>query len=336
MERLDRLIQNKKMVIVNRVVMIAVIALLIGINYTNFTYKAFVPGFALILGIILTEIQRDHTITQYTKVWSTKTLGYAIILLGFGFNLKNILGAGIDGLGYTIISIGGTFILGLIIGKLLNNKGKISTLISVGTAICGGSAIAAISPIIRSTHEETAVAMGTVFLLNAAGLLIFPIIGHQIGLSGHQFGLLAALAIHDTSSVVGSCMAYGHDSLITGTTVKLVRALWIIPVSFIIAGVYAKIKHSAAGHEKTKKPWFIVWFIGASLIVTLFPALGTIGANLKHLGESLFMVALFLIGYNVSFTNLKAVGVRVLFQAMSLWIIVSIIVILALKAGVLR
>lgn len=316
--------------------MLVVITVLIGVNYTDFAYKAFVPGLALILGMILTEIQKDTSITHHTKVWSTKTLSYAIILLGFGFNLKNILKAGVEGLGYTVISIACTLILGLLIGKLLKNQGKISTLISAGTAICGGSAIAAISPIIRSSHEETAVAMGAVFLLNAVGLLLFPIIGHQLGLSQHQFGLLAALAIHDTSSVVGSCMAYGQESLIVGTTVKLVRALWIIPVSLIIAVIYTKINHSEVGQGKTKKPWFILWFILASLIVTLFPALSSAGANLKHLGESLFMVALFLIGYNVSFANLKAVGARVLFQAISLWIIVSIIVITALKTNVLH
>jgi uncharacterized integral membrane protein (TIGR00698 family) len=320
----------------SRIIILIIIISLTSVNYTNFAYKAFVPGIALILGIILTEIHHDSGVRYHTKVWSTKVLSYAIILLGFGFNLKNIIKAGFAGLGYTVISIGGTLILGVLIGKLLKNKGKISTLISAGTAICGGSAIAAISPVIRSSHEETAVAMGVVFLLNAVGLLLFPIIGHQLGLSGHQFGLLAALAIHDTSSVVGSCIVYGQDSLIVGTTVKLVRALWIIPVSLIIAVAYAKTNHGEASHGKVKKPWFILWFILASLIVTLFPALNTIGITLKHIGESLFMVALFLIGYNVSFANLKAVGVRVLFQAILLWVIVSAVVIIALKVNLLH
>ncbi|MCC2624999.1 MAG: putative sulfate exporter family transporter [Burkholderiales bacterium] len=320
----------------SRIIIAIIIIGLIGINYTNFPYKAFVPGCALILGITLAEIYQDPSTKHYTKIWSTKTLGYAIILLGFGFNLNNILKVGFAGLGYTVVSIGGTLILGMLIGKLLGNQGKISTLISSGTAICGGSAIAAISPIIRSSHEETAVAMGTVFLLNAFGLLLFPIIGHQLGLSGQQFGLLAALAIHDTSSVVGSCMAYGHNSLVVGTTVKLVRALWIIPVSLIIAIIYAKINHGETAHGKTKKPWFILWFILASLTVTLFPALHTVGAHFKHFGESLFMVALFLIGYNVSFANLKIVGARVLFQAVLLWGIVSTLVVAALKFNLLH
>jgi uncharacterized integral membrane protein (TIGR00698 family) len=325
-----------KKTVLSRISILVIIIGLIGINYINFRYKAFVPGCALLLGIVLAEIYQDPSTKHHTKIWSTKTLGYAIILLGFGFNFKNILKVGLAGIGYTVVSIGGTLILGLILGRLLGNNGKISTLISSGTAICGGSAIAAISPIIRSNHEETAVAMGVVFLLNAVGLLVFPIIGHQLNLSGQQFGLLAALAIHDTSSVVGSCVAYGHNSLIIGTTIKLVRALWIIPTSLVIAVIYAKINHDNTTHGKIKKPWFILWFISASCIVTLFPGLNAIGAQFKHLGESLFMVALFLIGYNVSFNNLKVVGVRVLVQAVFLWVIVSVIVIAALKFNLLH
>ena len=320
----------------NRITMLLIMTALIGVSYTNFKYKTYIPGLALILGILLTSIHKDSSISHHTKIWSNKTLSYAIILLGFGFNLNNILKAGLDGLSYTVISIGGTLILGLLIGRLLKNDGKISTLISSGTAICGGSAIAAISPIIRSSHEDTAVAMGTVFLLNAVGLLLFPIIGHQLNLTQHQFGLLAALAIHDTSSVVGSCMSYGQESLVVGTTVKLVRALWIIPVSLIIAVIYSKINHSEQSQGKTKKPWFIVWFILASLSVTIFPSLQPMGSHLKDLGESFFMVALFLIGYNVSFSNLRSVGTKVLFQGLLLWVIVSILVILALKTGFLN
>lgn len=321
---------------INSIIFTLIILTLIIINFTGFHYKAYVPGIALILGIILTGFDRDSKIRKHTKIWSTKVLSSAIIFLGFGFNLTNILKAGMSGLGYTVISIGGTLILGLLIGKLLKNENKISTLISVGTAICGGSAIAAIAPIIRADHDQTAVAMGAVFLLNAVGLILFPILGHMLHLSQHQFGLLAALAIHDTSSVVGSCMSYGTDALMVGTTVKLVRALWIIPVSLIIAVIYNNIsKGKNASASKTKKPWFIAWFVCASLSVTLFPHLSKAGLELKQLGESLFMVALFLIGYNVSFTNLKEVGAKVFVQAVSLWIIVSIVVIIALCTSLL-
>lgn len=317
-------------------ILFGMILILFSTSYFDFTYRHFMPGVALIIGIIFATIAHDPSLTQQTKPWASKILGYAIILLGFGFNLTNIINAGISGLGYTIVSIGGTLALGLMIGRLLNNQGKISTLISSGTAICGGSAIAAISPVIHAKPEETAVAMGIVFLLNAVGLLLFPYIGHQLNLTQHQFGLLAALAIHDTSSVVGSCMSYGQESLMIGTTVKLVRALWIIPVTLIIAIIYNKLNKRDEMEKESKKPWFVLWFILASLIVTLFPQLHSIGEKLKHVGESLFVIALFLIGYNVSFINLKSVGIRVLLQAVALWLVVSTLVIIALKYGYLH
>ena len=293
-------------------------------------------GIALVLGITLTSLMHEPSLSHQSRNWSTRTLSYAIILLGFGFNLTNILKAGLAGLGYTVISIVGTLILGLIIGRMLNNDGKISTLLSCGTAICGGSAIAAISPIIKAKPEQTAIAMGTVFLLNAIGLLVFPVIGHELNLTEQQFGLLAALAIHDTSSVVGSCLNYGPTALIVGTTVKLVRALWIIPLSLIIAVIYSKLSNHHEGQGKTKKPWFILWFILASLTVTIFPHLASVGLKLKHGGESLFIIALFLIGYNVSWTNMKAVGFKIFTQAISLWIIVSVLAILALKFDIIH
>ena len=321
--------------LINRFIFISIIIILFGINYIEFKYKAFLPWIALVLGIILTSLIHEPSLSHQSHGWSTRALSYAIILLGFGFNLTNIIKAGLTGLGYTIVSIAGTLILGLIIGRILNNNGKISTLLSCGTAICGGSAIAAISPIIKAKPEQTAIAIGTVFLLNAVGLLVFPVIGHELNLTEQQFGLLAALAIHDTSSVVGSCLNYGPTALIIGTTVKLVRALWIIPLSLIIA-VICQFRHHHEGHGKIKKPWFILWFILASLTVTIFPHLAAIGLKLKHCGEGLFIIALFLIGYSVSLTNMKAVGLKIFTQAISLWIIISILVILALKFDILH
>lgn len=321
---------------INPIIFISLTLILLGLNYSSWSFKHFLPGIALVIGMILTAIQNDAAVAHQSKLWSSRVLSYAIIFLGFGFNLTNILKAGAAGIGYTVISIGGTLALGLLIGKFLGNQGKISTLISSGTAICGGSAIAAIAPVIRANHEETAVAMGAIFLLNAIGLILFPILGHHLGLNQTQFGLLSALAIHDTSSVVGSCLAYGPQALMVGTTIKLVRALWIIPVSLIIAVIYSRKNHSETGHGKTKKPWFIFWFILASLSVTIFPELKSIGTHLKEFGESLFIVALFLIGYNVSFKSIKSVGARVLIQAVSLWTIVSILVITALKTGLLH
>lgn len=314
---------------------IFVILSLWGTTYSSWEYKHFLPGLALVFGITLAAILNDKRLSDLSKSKSSSVLSYAIIFLGFGFNLTNIIKAGLDGIGYTVISIGGTLIFGLLLGKLLKNDGKVSTLISAGTAICGGSAIAAIAPVIRSNHDETAVAMGSIFLLNAVGLILFPILGHYLDLTQHQFGLLAALAIHDTSSVVGSCLAYGQESLFVGTTIKLVRALWIIPVSLLIAIIYSKMNKDQANQGKVKKPWFILWFICASLVVTLFPSMQQFGSLLKEFGESLFVVALFLIGYNVSFASVKSVGVKVISQAIILWVFVSAIVIFCLKSGLL-
>lgn len=321
---------------VNKLFFYLSILILITLGIINFKYKNFMPGIALLSGIIIATFLPDHSLTHKTKVWATKTLSSAIILLGFGFNLTSIFKAGVAGFGYTVISISLTLIIGLLLGVIFKNNNKISTLVSSGTAICGGSAIAAISPVIRAESNDTAVAMGAIFLLNAVGLLVFPVIGHMLGLTQHQFGLLAALAIHDTSSVVGSCLSYGQESLMVGTTIKLVRALWIIPITLIIATIYSKFNKNSNSTQKIKKPWFILWFIVASLVVTIFPSMHVIGTELKHIGESLFTLALFLIGYNVSFKNIRAVGVGVLLQAVILWVLVSIAVIFCLKAGILK
>lgn len=318
----------------NKAIIVIVAASLIMLSYSHYKFKPFLPAIGLLLGITLTSLWHDQRISHLTKIWSSKILSYAIILLGFGFNLINILKAGLEGLGYTIISIVSTLIIGLLIGKMLKNEGKISILISVGTAICGGSAVAAVAPIIHAKHEQTAVAMSVIFLLNAIGLFIFPIIGHSMNFDQTQFGILAALAIHDTSSVVGSCLGYGQQALIVGTTIKLVRALWIIPVSLIIAIIYSCINKGNTNAE-IKPPWFIFWFIMASLVITIFPGLSYIGGELKQIGESLFAVALFLIGYNVPLKSLKTIGSSVLVQSISLWVAVSICVILAIKFGYL-
>jgi uncharacterized membrane protein YadS len=182
---------------INPIIFISLTIILLALNYSSWSFKHFLPGIALVIGMILTAIQNDAAVAHQSKLWSSRVLSYAIIFLGFGFNLTNILKAGAAGIGYTVISIGGTLVLGLLIGKFLGNQGKISTLISSGTAICGGSAIAAIAPVIRANHEETAVAMGAIFLLNAIGLILFPILGHHLGLDQTQFGLLSALAIND-------------------------------------------------------------------------------------------------------------------------------------------
>ena len=328
--------RSKSMKSIKHLMFFAMICVLFMSNQVAFEYRHTLPGAALLLGMIIATVAHEPTLSHQAKPWASKTLSVAIILLGFGFNLNHILSAGLSGFGYTIVSIISTLLLGLTLGRLLHNKGKISILISSGTAICGGSAIAAISPVIHAKPEETAVAMGVVFLLNAIGLLVFPYVGHHFHLTQHEFGLFAALAIHDTSSVVGSCMSYGQESLAVGTTVKLVRALWIMPVTLVIAVMYHQFHQRDDNAGNIKKPWFVVWFILASLLVTRFPQLQAMGNKLKHIGESLFVVALFFIGYNASFRNLKAIGTTVLIQAIVLWIAISTLVLVALKQGYLQ
>ncbi|MCP4922572.1 MAG: putative sulfate exporter family transporter [bacterium] len=284
---------------------------------------AFSPFFALLAGISLAVLGRQEEAAQLSKKCASKILGYAIIFLGFGFNLFGILKSGLEGLGATVVSISFTIALGLLIGWIFRNKFKVSILISIGTAICGGSAIAAIAPIIKSNDDEVAVSIAIIFLLNAVALVLFPYIGHVLDLTPVQFGTFAAMAIHDTASVVGSCLVFGQESLETGVTIKLVRALWILPLSLIISLIFTFVSQSK-GAVPSKKPWFIVGFLAASLSITLFPDLVDVGQKLKYFGKILFAVALFLIGYNLSLKNIKSIGFGVLSQAILLWVIIVI------------
>ncbi len=284
---------------------------------------AFSPFFALLAGISLAVLGRQEEAAQLSKKCASKILGYAIIFLGFGFNLFGILKSGLEGLGATVVSISFTIALGLLIGWIFRNKFKVSILISIGTAICGGSAIAAIAPIIKSNDDEVAVSIAIIFLLNAVALGLFPYIGHVLDLTPVQFGTFAAMAIHDTASVVGSCLVFGQESLETGVTIKLVRALWILPLSLIISLIFTFVSQSK-GAVPSKKPWFIVGFLAASLSITLFPDLVDVGQKLKYFGKILFAVALFLIGYNLSLKNIKSIGFGVLSQAILLWVIIVI------------
>ena len=212
--------------------------------------------------------------------------------------------------------------LGLLFGSLLKVAGKASFLIAAGTAICGGSAIAAISPITGADEEEISVSMGTVFLLNSVALLIFPAIGHALHLSQNQFGLWSALAIHDTSSVVGAAAKYGNQALAVGTTVKLARALWIVPVS-LLAAAYMARSGGSNRLAKVKVPWFIFLFCLAAAAATYFPYFAAQYGVLSHLGKAGLTATLFLIGTSLSKNTLQQVGVRPFLQGVTLWIIVA-------------
>jgi uncharacterized integral membrane protein (TIGR00698 family) len=245
----------------------------------------------------------------------------SVVCLGFGMNLAQVVHAGKSGFVYTAIGITFAMVLGILLGKVLSVSGKASYLITVGTAICGGSAIASVAPITGASEEEISVSMGTVFLLNSVALLLFPFVGHVLKLDQNQFGLWAALAIHDTSSVVGAAAAYGAQALQVGTTVKLARALWIVPVALLTAAVMAR--QGSKGKSKVKMPWFILMFCAAAALSTYVPRFHDGFAALSHLGKLGLTATLFLIGTGLSQETLKRVGARPLVQGVVLWIVVG-------------
>jgi len=260
------------------------------------------PPIALLGGLIY-GIVLVHPFQVESKKLSKFLLQASVVALGFGMNLHEVLHAGKSGFVYTALSITGAMLLGLGLGYLIHVQQKPSFLISAGTAICGGSAIAAVGPIAEANEEEMAVSLGTVFILNSVALFLFPVIGLALHMSQTQFGLWAALAIHDTSSVVGATAKYGAAALAVGTTIKLARALWIVPLSAVTA-IFLKSK------ARIQWPWFILFFCFAALLNTLLPAYsGTFGA-LNHLGRIGLTVTLFLIGTSLNKQTLAKVGVR--------------------------
>jgi uncharacterized integral membrane protein (TIGR00698 family) len=283
------------------------------------------PAIALVGGIVF-GFALEHPFRSQSSSLAKLLLQASVVALGFGMNLKQVLHAGRSGFVYTAISISCALLLGVLLGLLLKVAGKASFLITAGTAICGGSAIAAIAPITEANEEEISVSMGTVFLLNSIALLIFPAIGHALHLSQNQFGLWAALAIHDTSSVVGAAAKYGNQALAIGTTVKLARALWIVPVSLLAAAYMARMTKNLGEvrcRASVKVPWFIFLFCLAAAANTYLPRFAGEYGMLNHLGKAGLTVTLFLIGTSLSRSTLQQVGVRPLIQGIALWIIVA-------------
>lgn len=229
---------------------------------------------------------------------------------------------GLHGVGYTVVGIASTLLLGYLIGKLLSVERNTSALVCVGTAICGGSAIAAIAPTIHAKPNEISISLGVIFMLNALALVIFPAIGEHFQLTQHQFGLWAALAIHDTSSVVGASMHYGAEALKIGTTVKLARALWIVPVTLLFGFLFARGKNDASG-EKPKRPWFILGFLLMAAIVTWIPVLQPAGQMVNEIAKRALVLTLFLIGSNLTKEAIRSVGIKPLVQGISLWLFVA-------------
>ena len=274
------------------------------------------PPLALFIGIVMAQI--GHPYAKLNSKLTSKLLQISVVGLGFGMNLTSAIKAGKEGIIFTVISIFGTLLLGYGLGKIMKIEKKTSFLVSAGTAICGGSAIAAVSPVIKANEQQISAALGTVFILNAIALFIFPHIGHYFELSQHQFGLWSAIAIHDTSSVVGAASNYGAEALQTATTVKLARALWIIPVAYL-ATLLFKNKDS-----KAKIPYFIGYFILALIANTYLPFVQKISPYIVDIAKIGLTLTLFLIGTSLSTKVIKSVGVKPLIQGVILWVTISI------------
>ena len=289
------------------------------------------PPIALTLGAFL-ALTHENPFAHLGKALSGRLLQVCVVLLGFGMDLPVVLKAGANGAGFAALTIAATLALGWWLGKLLGIRPKTSALISAGTAICGGSAIAAVGSVIGVAEGEITVAMGTVFILNAVALYLFPMLGHALHLSQSQFGTWAGVAIHDISSVVGAASHYGLSALQTATAVKLSRALWIIPVAFGAAYTFQP-RADAAGNTaaaapaekpKVKIPWFVGFFLLASVLRSYVPGVAHAAPVLSHAATTGLTLTLFLIGAGLSARTLRSVGWRPLLQGLVLWVFISV------------
>jgi uncharacterized integral membrane protein (TIGR00698 family) len=276
------------------------------------------PGLGLLLGIGIAVALGNPYLAQTRKA-THKLLPLAVVGLGAGMDLRLVLRAGAHGAAYTVASIVFALTLGALLSRWFRVGGAVGTLISVGTAICGGSAIAAMVPVLRPDEHEVSVALGTVFLLNAVALFAFPFAGHLLHLTDAQFGLWAALAIHDTSSVVGAAVSWGGKAVEIATTVKLARALWIVPLTMVAGHVWKQ----EGTRQKARRPWFILGFLAAAAVVTYLPALRAAGHLVSLGARQALVVTLFLIGLGLTRGSLQAVGPRPLFLGVSLWVAVA-------------
>ncbi|HXH68772.1 MAG TPA: putative sulfate exporter family transporter [Pyrinomonadaceae bacterium] len=281
------------------------------------------PPIALAVGLFA-ALTFGNPFPEQTKRATKLLLQISVVLLGFGMSLTDVVKAGKQGILFTIATIFGTLAVGFLIGRLLKVKDKTSNLISTGTAICGGSAIAAVAPVIDADSEEISVSLGTVFILNSVALFLFPLIGHALSLSQNQFGVWSAIAIHDTSSVVGAAQSFGAEALSIATTVKLARALWIAPVALLFSFLYRGQNEKKA---KIAVPYFILFFLLATILRTYAPSEIPLSLfdSLVILAKKGLTVTLFLIGASLSRETLRKVGIRPLVQGILLWILISVI-----------
>ncbi|HKN74790.1 MAG TPA: putative sulfate exporter family transporter [Candidatus Acidoferrum sp.] len=301
------------------------------------------PPVALAVGILF-GLCFTHPYAGPTRTSARILLQVCVVALGFGMNLHEVLKAGRSGFVYTALGISFALLVGLALGKILRVRGNSSFLITAGTAICGGSAIAAVGPILHADDEEMAASLGTVFILNSVALLIFPPIGGALHLSQTQFGLWAALAIHDTSSVVGAAAKYGSQALVVGTTVKLARALWIVPLALATAAIKRRKSQNTREPQvdgeaksqvesKIQFPWFILFFCLAAILNTYFSSISFFSHVLFAAGRLGLTATLFLIGTGISRATVKEVGWRPLLQGVLLWAAVGLTSLYFIRIG---
>lgn len=313
---------NNKTIYVSLLVILTLFLLLDYIPGMHAVSAWVTPPVALFLGLAF-ALLCGQAHPKFNKKTSKYLLQYSVVGLGFGMNLQASLASGKEGMEFTILSVIGTLVIGWFIGrKVLKVDRDTSYLISSGTAICGGSAIAAVGPVLKAKDSEMSVALGTIFILNAIALFIFPAIGHALNMSQHEFGTWAAIAIHDTSSVVGAGTAYGEEALKVATTIKLTRALWIIPLAFATSFIFK------SKGQKISIPWFIFFFVLAMIFNTYVldaSETGTlIGAGINNFARKTLTITLFFIGASLSRDVLKAVGIKPLIQGVLLWVIISV------------
>lgn len=279
--------------------------------------ELFSPAIALLVGLLF-AFSFENPFPKFNKKTSKYLLQASVVGYGFSMDFEKSLQSGADGMMFTIASVVGVMVIGVMLGYLMNVERKTAYLISSGTAICGGSAIAAVGPVLKASDHQMAVSLGVVFILNAVALFIFPPLGHWAGMSDTQFGTWAAIAIHDTSSVVGAGDAYGQQALEVATLIKLTRALWIIPLALVTMVVF---------RDKTAKisiPWFIFLFIGAMLVNTYAGLPEYVGTTMAYWAKKGMVLTLFLIGASLSLKSIRAVGVKPLLLAVALWIAIGV------------
>lgn len=286
------------------------------------------PPVALFVGLVFAFIF-GIPFPKFNKKLSKYLLQASVVGLGFGMNLEKSLQSGAEGMTFTIVSVIGVMVIGVLLGRYMSINSKTSYLISSGTAICGGSAIAAVGGVLKANENEMAVSLGVIFILNAIALFIFPPMGHFFGLSQAQFGTWAAIAIHDTSSVVGAGDAYGAQACEIATLIKCTRALWIIPLAFFTMWAFRKdIKGRGNGKSKVSIPWFILLFVVAMVIFTYtpsaaMPVMAPVYSAIVAIAKKMLVVVLFAIGASLSIGVIKQVGVKPLIQALILWMVIG-------------